>query len=136
MLAKKIASIASGVVLCFAVSEGNAAEYAFTSYPLGVLAFGAGITPPPGIYVTDAFSFFRHASAGTLISAAASLMGGLRPIFFSTVRIFCLFRRESFWTAILARRSRCLRAMSIMTQAHRGPGAQSLRRPQAVAGAI
>ena len=64
MLAKKIASIASAVALCFAVSEGNAAEYAFTSYPLGTLAFGAGITPPPGIYVTDAVSYYSGRVGG------------------------------------------------------------------------
>jgi hypothetical protein len=32
----------------------RAAGYAFTTYPLGSLAFGVGITPPPGAYVTDA----------------------------------------------------------------------------------
>ncbi len=43
----------------------HAAEYAFTSYPLGVLAFGAGITPPPGTYVTNAISFYSGNIGGT-----------------------------------------------------------------------
>ena len=60
MPAKRIMSIAiaSSLALCSAVSEGNAAEYAFTTYPLGTLAFGAGITPLPGFYVTEAVSFY------------------------------------------------------------------------------
>jgi len=60
MLAKRVASIAiaSGLALSSAVVEGNAAEYAFTTYPLGTLAFGAGITPLPGFYVTEAVSFY------------------------------------------------------------------------------
>ena len=111
MLAKKIASIVSGVVLCFAVSEGNAAEYAFTSYPLGVLAFGAGITPRLALMSPTPFPFIPDASAGISISAGASSMRGLRPIFFSIVRISFLSRRENSWTAILARRSPYLRAM-------------------------
>ena len=82
MLAKKIASIASAVALCFAVSEGNAAEDAFTSYPLGVLAFGAGITPPPGIYVTDAISFFSGNVGGNFDFGGRTFNSGVKADIF------------------------------------------------------
>jgi hypothetical protein len=77
MPAKRIMSIAiaSSLALCSAVSEGNAAEYAFTTYPLGTLAFGAGITPLPGFYVTEAVSFYS-ASTGTSISVSESSIRG------------------------------------------------------------
>ena len=82
MLAKKMASIASAVALCFAVSEGNAAEYAFTSYPLGVLAFGAGITPPPGIYVTDAISFYSGNVGGNFDFGGRTFNAGVKADIF------------------------------------------------------
>jgi hypothetical protein len=37
----------------------EAAEYGFSTYGLGGNAFGAGITPPPGVYVTEAFAFYE-----------------------------------------------------------------------------
>jgi hypothetical protein len=40
-------------------AESEGAEYGFSSYGLGGNAFGAGITPPPGIYVTEAFFFYE-----------------------------------------------------------------------------
>jgi hypothetical protein len=36
----------------------HAAEYGFSSYGLGGNAFGAGATPPPGIYVTSVQGFY------------------------------------------------------------------------------
>jgi hypothetical protein len=36
----------------------QAAEYAFSSYPLGGAAFGAGATPPPGTYVTNVTAYY------------------------------------------------------------------------------
>ena len=40
-------------------ADGEAAEYGFSTYGLGGNAFGAGITPPPGIYVSEAFGFYE-----------------------------------------------------------------------------
>ena len=39
-------------------SKANAAEYALSSYALGQNAFGAGVTPPPGTYVTEAVGVY------------------------------------------------------------------------------
>jgi hypothetical protein len=38
--------------LVVAAAEARATEYAFSTYALGGNAFGAGVTPPPGTYVT------------------------------------------------------------------------------------
>jgi hypothetical protein len=66
MRAKTIACLvmASGAALSSVVSQASAAEYAFTTYPLGTLGFGAGITPPPGFYVTEAVSFYEGSIGG------------------------------------------------------------------------
>jgi len=84
MPSKKIAclAIASGVALCSAVSESSAAEYAFTTYPLGSLAFGAGITPPPGIYITDAVSFYTGLIGGNLDFGGRTFNAGVKADIF------------------------------------------------------
>jgi hypothetical protein len=38
--------------------EAKAAEYGFSTYVLGQNAFGAGVTPPPGTYVTSATGLY------------------------------------------------------------------------------
>ena len=53
--------------LCMPLSA-NATEYAFSTYSLGSAAFGAGVTPPPGIYVTEAFAFYSNARIGTTVT--------------------------------------------------------------------
>ena len=53
---------AAGALLASAV-ESTAAEYAFSTYGLGSAAFAAGVTPPPGTYVTEAISFYSAISA-------------------------------------------------------------------------
>jgi hypothetical protein len=45
----------------------SATEYAFPTYGLGAAAFGAGVTRPPGTYVTEAFAFYR-ARIGTTVT--------------------------------------------------------------------
>jgi hypothetical protein len=50
-------SLAAGV-------QARAAEYTFTTYGLGGMAFGAGITPPAGTYVSTGASFYRGSISG------------------------------------------------------------------------
>ncbi|MGB7913777.1 MAG: transporter, partial [Rhodomicrobium sp.] len=64
MRLRAISALALTCALFASAPSSRAAEYAFTSYPLGVLAFGAGITPPPGTYVTDAVSFYSGRIGG------------------------------------------------------------------------
>jgi hypothetical protein len=56
-----------GSLLAAASVDARAAEYAFSSYGLGSAAFGAGVTPPPGTYVTTAVSYYT-ATIGTTVS--------------------------------------------------------------------
>jgi hypothetical protein len=39
--------------------KADAAEYTFSTYGLGGTAFGAGVTPPPGTYVSTAVTHYR-----------------------------------------------------------------------------
>ena len=71
----------TGALLVAIKSEGQAAEYAFSSYGLGSVAFAAGLTPPPGIYVTTAVGVYNAdigkpvRFGGVTINAGAELEG-------------------------------------------------------------
>ena len=76
MLAKRVASIAiaSGLALC--------------SVPLGTLGFGAGITPPPGFYVTEAVSFYEGSVGGNFDFGERVFNSGVKAgIFFDDVNL-------------------------------------------------
>jgi hypothetical protein len=51
-------SLAAGLILLAATADCRATEYAFSTYGLGGNAFGAGVTPPPGTYVTAVTAFY------------------------------------------------------------------------------
>jgi hypothetical protein len=54
---------------CISLAAGSpvqAAEYTFSNYGLGGTAFGAGITPPPGTYVTAVASHYRGSIQGNI----------------------------------------------------------------------
>ena len=53
--------------LCLMTSgKAGATEYAFSTYGLGSAAFGAGVTPAAGTYVTSATGFYSGKIGGTL----------------------------------------------------------------------
>jgi hypothetical protein len=53
--------------LCLTGSpDARATEYAFSSYGLGLMAFGAGITPPAGVYGSAATSFYSAKIGATV----------------------------------------------------------------------
>jgi hypothetical protein len=58
--------LAGGCLLLAAGSEVAATEYAFSTYVLGSNAFDAGVTPPPGTYVSVAAGRYG-ASIGTAV---------------------------------------------------------------------
>ena len=62
--------------------SSQAAEYAFTSYPLGTLAFGAGITPPPGTYVTNAMSYYSGNVGGNFDFGGRTFNAGVKADIF------------------------------------------------------
>jgi hypothetical protein len=85
MLTRKIVrlGVAVTVALCAGVPKGQAAEYAFTTYPLGGLAFGAGITPPPGFYITDVTSFYDGTIGGNFNFGGRTFDAGVRAQIFA-----------------------------------------------------
>ncbi len=104
---------------CFAISalaltcglianapSSQAAEYGFTTYPLGSLAFGAGATPPPGTYVTDSISYFSGPIGGNIDLGGLVFNSGAKAEIFLEVSIFLVVPQENSWTAIWACRSR------------------------------
>ena len=64
------AFLAAGVWVA-AASNASATEYALSTYGLGGNAFGAGTTPPPGTYVTEATAFY-NGNIGTTVGLEAS----------------------------------------------------------------
>ncbi len=72
-----------------ASDRATATEYAFSTYGLGSAAFGAGVTPPPGTYITFVSSYYTAKlggeidfggvalDAGAKINAFASALNGL-----------------------------------------------------------
>ena len=60
-------TLVAGCLLVTASAEAKATEYAFSSYALGGNAFAAGVTPPPGTYVT-ALTGFYSGQIGTSVN--------------------------------------------------------------------
>jgi hypothetical protein len=85
MPAKKLAryAVASGIAFSATILESPAAEYALTTYPLGSLSFDAGITPPPGVYVTDVVSYYQGSIGDNFDFGGRLFDGGvkLKPVF-------------------------------------------------------
>ncbi len=74
-------ALSCGLVACGPNSE--AAEYGFTTYQLGSQAFGAGMTPPPGTYVTDAISYFTASIGGDIELGRLVFNAGAKAEIFS-----------------------------------------------------
>lgn len=67
MNSQKILALITVVVGLYSTSsEVDAAESAFAGYGLGAAAFGAGVTPPPGTYVTFVGGFYTADIGGAL----------------------------------------------------------------------
>ena len=64
-------------------SAANASEYGFSTYGLGSNAFGAGVTPPPGTYVSTAFGFYSGTIGGTVNFGGTILNAGAKVQFLS-----------------------------------------------------
>jgi hypothetical protein len=70
--------ILAGLAIALWAPKTRAAEYAFTTYPLGSLAFGAGITPPPGFYLTDALFFYNGSIGGNFDFGGRTFGAGVK----------------------------------------------------------
>jgi hypothetical protein len=65
-----------------AAPSAIADEYSFSSYGLGGAAFGAGVTPPPGTYVSFVSGLYRGKIDGTINFGGVILTAGLKADFF------------------------------------------------------
>jgi hypothetical protein len=70
--------------LAAASLRGQAAEYAYSTYGLGESAFSAGVTPPPGTYITAVTGYFSGEIAGTVSFGGVTLNAGVKADAFST----------------------------------------------------
>lgn len=58
--------IAAGALMWAAALPSHAAETGFSTYGLGGASFGAGVTPPPGTYVTTAVGYYAGNIEGSV----------------------------------------------------------------------
>jgi len=72
-----LANVAAGGLSLYASLTAEAAEYTFSIYGLGGTAFGAGVTPPPGTYVSAAATFYRGDITGNI---AATVVVRVDPV--------------------------------------------------------
>lgn len=77
---------ALGLSLVGVPGTAKADEFAFSSYGLGAAAFGAGVTPPPGTYVTSANAFYEGNIGGPVTVGGVLIDAGLKvDLFISSV---------------------------------------------------
>jgi len=78
-------------------SSASAVEYALGTYGLGSSAFGAGVTPPPGTYVTEAVSWYT-ARVGTTITFGDDTLnaGALAKFFIEATNLLYVPQRKVF----------------------------------------
>jgi hypothetical protein len=67
MRALALRALLAGWLAVIPAAAAQAAEYGFSTYGLGGAAFGAGVTPPPGTYVTTV-SYYYTGDIGSSIS--------------------------------------------------------------------
>src|SRR5947207_15097889 len=87
----------AGCVWLVAPTGASATEYGFSTYGLGGNAFSAGVTPPPGTYVTEATAFYS-ATIGTTVSFGGVTInpGAKVDLFFATTNILYVPERKVF----------------------------------------
>lgn len=71
----------AGLFLVFATAA-HATEFAFSSYGLGGSAFNAGVTPPPGTYVTFGSAYYNAKINNTVTLGDVTLEAGAHVDFF------------------------------------------------------
>src|ERR1700730_16144946 len=76
-------TLAAAWILIAATVGSRATEYGFSTYGLGGNAFGAGVTPPPGTYVTAATGFYSADIGGSLNFGGVTINAGAKVEGFS-----------------------------------------------------
>ena len=78
-------------------SNGTAAEYSFSTYGLGAAAFGAGVTPPPGTYVTAATAFYAADIASSIQFGGVTINAGAHVEGFSSALSLLYVPERRLW---------------------------------------
>lgn len=89
--------IAAAGLVCTFAAPTSAAEYAFSTYGLGGQAFGAGITPPAGTYVTTFTGVYRGAIGAALQYDNVTLNAGAKINFVTTGLNILYVPERKFW---------------------------------------
>ena len=76
--------LSAACLLAGATPTAEAAEFAFGSYGLGGNAFSAGITPPPGTYISTVVGFYHGEISGTLPFQGIVLNAGNKIDYFTS----------------------------------------------------
>jgi len=76
-------SVLAGGLLCAEIPAARAAETGFSTYGLGGNAFGAGVTPPPGTYVTAVAGYYAGNIEGNVTIGGIVVDIGMKVNFLS-----------------------------------------------------
>ena len=79
-----IRSFLTVLLLTAASLRAQAVQYAYTTYALGESAFSAGLTPPPGIYVSTVIGTYDGKLAGTADFGGVTINAGAKADIFTT----------------------------------------------------
>jgi hypothetical protein len=71
-------ALATGCLALAAQGECDASEYAFSTYGLGGMAFGAGVTPPPGTYLTTVVGRYSGELDGAIQFGGVTINAGAK----------------------------------------------------------
>jgi hypothetical protein len=78
----RIALLAFATLLLGCVSQARADEFGFSSYGLGAAAFGAGVTPPPGTYISFVSGYYEGEISAPVTLGNVTLQAGAKVKFF------------------------------------------------------
>lgn len=90
-------TFATGCMLGASTMQGHAVEYGLSTYGLGGNAFSAGVTPPPGTYVTAA-TLFYSAEIGRPVNFGGTIInpGAKLDVFFEGANVLYVPTRKVF----------------------------------------
>jgi hypothetical protein len=90
-------TVLAGCFVLTAAAQGKAAEYAFSSYGLGGAAFGAGVTPPPGTYLTTVSSYYAGDIGSSISFGGVTINAGSRvEAYFSGLNVLYVPQTKLF----------------------------------------
>ena len=104
--------LSAACLLAGATPTAEAAESAFGSYGLGGNAFSAGITPPPGTYISTVVGFYHGEISGTLPFQGIVLNAGNKIDYFTSALAALYVPERKVLGGNLGSQSACPLAMS------------------------